>query len=51
MRGKRKQEWIPESLVNHIEREMREMKAETRVEAMEHIARELDRMVIKRRRR
>lgn len=48
---KRKYEYVPESLVRHIDREMKEINAETRIEAMEQIARELDRMVIKRRRR
>lgn len=49
MRGKRKQEWVPESLVKQIERKMKERNFETRVQAMEEIAKELDRIIIKRR--
>lgn len=50
---KRKQEWIPESLVKHIERELGEINRQhpTRVEAMERIARKLDELVIKKKRR
>jgi DNA topoisomerase IA len=52
MRG-RKYEYCPESLVKHIERELKEINKEnpTRIEAMEKIAEELDKLVIKRNRR
>jgi len=49
MHGKRKMEWVPESLVRQIERRMKEIHANTRVEAMEQIAEDLDKMIIKRR--
>lgn len=54
MHGKqRKIEYVPGSLVRHIDRELKEMNDTnaTRVEAMEHIARELDRIIIRRRRK
>lgn len=49
MRGKKKHEWVPESLVKQIEKRMEN--ANTRVEAMEQIARELDRIIIKKRKK
>lgn len=46
---KRKYEYVPDSLVRHIDRIRKEINAETRIEAMEQIAKELDRIVIRRR--
>jgi len=53
MRGRRrygaKLEYCPESLVKHINNTMKELgkKNPTRIEAMEKIAEELDRIIIK----
>jgi hypothetical protein len=49
----RKNQYVPDSLLKHIERELKEIQKQnpTRVEAMENIARELDEMIIKRNRR
>ena len=51
MRGrrKRKMEYAPDSLVRHIERTMKEKHFEQRVDAMDYIAEELDRVIRKRR--
>ena len=54
MRGKiRRRIYAPDSLVKHIERELKEIKKEnpTKIDAMEKIAKELDELVIKRRRK
>ena len=46
---RRKHEYVPDSLVRHIESRMKELNLPTRVESMEEIARELDKLVIKKR--
>ena len=53
MRGNKKHEWVPYSLVKHIERKMKEIDKQhpTRIEAMNMIAKELDTFVIKKRRK
>ena len=48
-RTERKREYLPKSLVKQIEKEMRNINATTRIEAMESIARKLDEIVIKKR--
>ena len=47
----RKYEYIPNSLVQQIERKMKEINASTRVQAMEEIAKDLENRIIKRRKR